>query len=62
VYGNLLGGTPHPGLDLWRLYRCNRLIHQNPILFVNGSLSPDLNSFHTQKAVGESDSSTMYCG
>ena len=57
-----LDDPPHPRLDLQRLYRCNQRIHQNPILFVNGSLSPQRNTVHPQKTVGESDSSTIKCG
>jgi hypothetical protein len=49
-------------LDLWWLYRCNQRIHQKPILFVNDPLSLQLNPVRPQKTVGESDSSTIYCG
>ena len=57
-----LDDPPHPKLDLWQLYRCIRIIHQNPFLFVNGPHSPQLNTVRPQKTVGESDSFTIKCG
>jgi hypothetical protein len=34
---------PHPSLDLGRLFRFHRLIHQKNLLFVNDLLSPHFN-------------------
>ena len=48
-----LDDPPHPKLDLWRLYRCNQPIHQKPILFVSGPLSPQLNPVHPQIIVAK---------
>jgi hypothetical protein len=55
-----LDDPPHPKLDLRRLYRFLRLIHQKPILFVNGPFSPQLKPVHPQIIVAKQSEPTVF--